>query len=165
MAGSLRSFGRESGSLAFFCTKDQFQNALLERIASEYGSEIARTKQKLAIAESQFRDYQASLGKSFGHEAYLSDLTALRDQLKVSLSGNIGEGTPKASGLAEQIKALKAKNSVDAAAERAAQRHTDAEEPVTTRIRRKTEANRPDESDTTNLQPNQRQPPAPAPFN
>jgi hypothetical protein len=123
----------------------------LERVASDYGSEIARTKQNLAIAESQLRDYQASLGKPFDHEAYLANLTALRDQLKISLSGHTEEGAPKAGDLAEQIKALRAASSVDAAPERAAQRHLDAEEPVTTRIRRMTDARHADESDRTNL--------------
>jgi N12 class adenine-specific DNA methylase len=124
----------------------------LERVACDYGSEIVRTKQNLAIAESQLRDYQASLGKPFDHEAYLSNLTALRDQLKISLSGNTEEGAPMAGDLAEQIKALKAESSVDTAPERTAPRYLDAEEPVTMRIRRKTEANRMEsDDDTVNL--------------
>ena len=59
----------------------------LERLASAYGSECARVRQDLAIAESQLRDYQARLGKPFLHDAYLSELTTLRDQLKAGLSG------------------------------------------------------------------------------
>src|SRR3984893_8921024 len=54
----------------------------LERLANAYCSECARAKQDLAIAESQLRDYQARLGKPFLHDAYLSELTSLRDQLK-----------------------------------------------------------------------------------
>ena len=58
----------------------------LERLASGYGSECVRVRQDLAIAESQLRDYQARLGKPFPHDAYLSELTGLRDQLKAGLS-------------------------------------------------------------------------------
>ena len=58
----------------------------LERVASGYGSECVRVRQDLAIAESQLRDYQARLGKPFLHDAYLSELTGLRDQLKAGLS-------------------------------------------------------------------------------
>ena len=58
----------------------------LDRLANAYGSECARVKQDLAIAESQLRDYQARLGKAFPHEAYLTELTSLRDQLKAGLS-------------------------------------------------------------------------------
>jgi hypothetical protein len=117
----------------------------LERIASDYGSEIARTKQNLAIAESQLRDYQTGLGKSFEHEAYFSNLAALRDQLKSGLSGNEEEAAPKTSEIAEKIKALKTQHSLNTAPERAAHRRLDAEEPVTTRIRSKAGPNRADE--------------------
>ena len=58
----------------------------LERLASAYGSECVRVRQDLAIAESQLRDYQARLGKPFTHDAYLAELTGLRDQLKAGLS-------------------------------------------------------------------------------
>ena len=43
------------------------------------------------------------------------------------------------SELAEQIKALKAANSIEATPQRARQKHASAEEPVTARIRRRTE--------------------------
>jgi hypothetical protein len=119
----------------------------LDRIAKDYGSEIARTKQNFAIAESQLRDYQARLGKPFEHETYLANLTELRDQLKISLSGNTEEGAPKSGELAEQIKALKQSNTVEAAPERATQRHLDAEEPVTARIRRQSETRPADLAD------------------
>ena len=59
----------------------------LERLADGYGSECDRVRQDLAIAEAQLRDYQARLGKPFPHDAYLSELTGLRDQLKAGLSG------------------------------------------------------------------------------
>jgi hypothetical protein len=97
----------------------------------------------LEIAKSQLRDYQARLGAPFVHDAYLSELTALRDQIKMSLSGATAEpgSEPKASPseLAEQIKALKARNTIEATPERAGIRRTEAEEPVTLRIRRRAE--------------------------
>jgi len=116
----------------------------LERLATGYGSECVRVRQDLSIAESQLRDYQARLGKPFAHEVYLSELTALRDQLKVALSGgNSGsddEEGPSAFGLADKIKALKSANTIEATPQRVRQKHSTAEEPVTARIRRRTEA-------------------------
>jgi N12 class adenine-specific DNA methylase len=123
----------------------------LDRLASAYGSEIARAKQDLSIAESQLRDYQARLGKPFLHDTYLSELTALRDQLKSGLSATAhqsdNEEGPSASELAEKIKSLKAANTIEAAPQRLRQKQSTAEEPVTTRIRRRHEANPvPDQS-------------------
>jgi hypothetical protein len=112
----------------------------LERLATGYGSECVRVRQDLSIAESQLRDYQARLGKPFAHEAYLSELTALRDQLKLALSGgntdSDDESGPSEFGLAEKIKALKAANTIEATPQRARQKQSTVEEPVTARIRR-----------------------------
>ena len=109
-----------------------------------YGSECDHVRQDLAIAESQLRDYQARLGKPFLHDAYLSELTTLRDQLKAGLSGTTpepdGEEQPAASELAQKIKALKAAHSIEATPQRIRQKHSSAEEPVTARIRRRREA-------------------------
>jgi hypothetical protein len=117
----------------------------LERLVGAYGSESARVRQDLSIAESQLRDYQARLGKPFLHDAYLSELTSLRDQLKSTLSGAVREPDkeegPSASDLAEKIKTLKAANTIEATPQRVRQKHSTAEEPVTARIRRRTEAN------------------------
>jgi N12 class adenine-specific DNA methylase len=116
----------------------------LERLANAYGSECVRVRQDLSIAESQLRDYQARLGKPFLHDAYLSELTNLRDQLKIGLSATAqmqgDEAGPSASDLAEKIKALKAAHNIEATPQRARQKHSSAEEPVTARIRRRTEA-------------------------
>ena len=115
----------------------------LERLASSYGSECVRVRQDLSIAESQLRDYQARLGKSFPYDAYLSELTSLRDQLKAGLSATAhqpeNEEGPSASELAEKIKALKAANTIEATPQRVRQKQSTAEEPVTARIRRRTE--------------------------
>ena len=116
----------------------------LERLAGGYGPEGDRVRQDLAIAESQLRDYQASLGKTFAHESYLSELTALRDQLKAGLSGKTpepgSEPPPSVSEVAERIKALKAAHNIDATPQRPRQKQSSAEEPVTARIRRRAEA-------------------------
>jgi N12 class adenine-specific DNA methylase len=115
----------------------------LERLANAYGSECARVKQDLAIAESQLRDYQARLGKPFLHDAYLSELTSLRDQLKVGLSATAqgDDARETVSELAGRIKALKAANTIEATPQRAQRKQAAAEEPVTARIRRRQEAN------------------------
>ena len=116
----------------------------LERLAGAYGSECVRVRQDLAIAESQLRDYQARLGKPFLHDAYLAELTSLRDQLKAGLSGSTPEPGKElgssVSELAERIKALKAAHSIEATPQRVRQKQSTAEEPVTARIRRRTEA-------------------------
>ena len=96
-------------------------------------------RQDLAIAEGQLRDYEARLGQPFAHDAYLAELTALRDQLKAGLSQATPEpGTSRpVAELAERIKSLKAAHTIDAAPERTAPRRIAAEEPVTARIRRR----------------------------
>ena len=121
----------------------------------------------LAIAESQLRDYQARLGKPFLHDAYLSELTSLRDQLKAGLSATAqmqgDEAGPSVSELAEKIKALKAAHSIEATPQRVRQKHSSAEEPVTARIRKWQEANsasdHPAEPDAS-PEPTALQPPA-----
>jgi hypothetical protein len=116
----------------------------LERLASAYGPECDRVRQDIGIAESQLRDYQAQLGKPFSLDAYLSELTALRDQLKAGLSATAhdasNETCPGVSDLAEKIKALKATHSIEATPQRIRQQRSSAEEPVTARIRRRTQA-------------------------
>jgi hypothetical protein len=115
----------------------------LERMASDYGSVCDGVREELAIAEGQLRDYQARLDKPFTHEGYLSELTSLRDQLKAGLSGTAQkegkEVGPSIAELAGRIKAIKAAQSVEATPQRVRQKHSSAEEPITTRIRRRTE--------------------------
>ena len=64
----------------------------VERLASEYGAECDHMRRNIAIAEGQLRDNRARLGKPFQHEAYLTELTGLRDQLKDGLSGKTPDG-------------------------------------------------------------------------
>ena len=96
------------------------------------------------IAQSQLRDYQARLGKPFPHDAYLAELTTLRDQLKSGLSGTGHEPGkeegPSVSELSERIKSLKAAHSIEAIPQRDRQKNSSADEPITVRIRRRTGA-------------------------
>jgi len=112
-------------------------------VAAAYGSECIRVGQDLSIAESQLRDYQARLGKPFLHDVYLAELTGLRDQLKAGLSAGAHESGkeegPSVSELAGKIKAIKSAQSIEATPQRARQKHSTAEEPITTRIRRRQE--------------------------
>jgi hypothetical protein len=111
----------------------------VQRLAKGYGIESERTRQELAIAESQLRGYQARLGQPFPHDEYLAKLTALRDQLKAGLSGlppEPGSESLPPAELAGRIKALKASYTIEAEPQRISSRQVSAEEPVTARIRR-----------------------------
>jgi hypothetical protein len=134
---------RQSGFLRDHKGPRAVLNAV-ERLASAYSSECNRLRQDLSIAECQLRDFQARLGKAFHYDAYLSALTGLRDQLKSSLSGMNpepgAEPQPSVCELAEQIKALKAANTIEATPERTGKPRSSAEQPVTARICRRTEA-------------------------
>ena len=112
----------------------------LERLANDYGFECTRVRQNLTIAESQLRDYQVRLGKPFLHEAYLSELTNLRDKLKTGLSGRApepgAEPQEDVAQIAERIKTLKGAHTFETTPERGGKRRALGEEPVTARIRR-----------------------------
>ena len=71
----------------------------------------------LAIAEGQLRDYQARIGQPFPHDAYLAELTKLRDELRPGLPDKTSDdGVPiPMPDLAERIKALRAAYTVQAA--------------------------------------------------
>ncbi|MDR3635869.1 MAG: DEAD/DEAH box helicase family protein [Isosphaeraceae bacterium] len=115
----------------------------LDRLTGSYEEQCATAKRELAIAEGQQRDYQARLGAPFPHDGYLSELTSLRDQLRLGLSGATppqGAESPSVSELAGRINALKAAQTIEAAPVRLSSRRAAAEEPVTSRIRRRNEA-------------------------
>jgi hypothetical protein len=122
----------------------------VDRLATAYGSECVRVQQDLSIAEAQLRDYQARLGKPFTLEAYLTELTALRDQLKAGLSGTAQQPSepegPSVSEVADRIKTLKSAHTIEPAPQRVRQKQSTAEEPVTARIRRRNEASHPSDS-------------------
>ena len=94
----------------------------LDRLADTYEAQGATARKDLAIAEGQLRDYQARLGREFTHEAYLTELTALRDQLKAGLSDAKPEPgvdpAPPVAELAERIKALRAAHTIEAPPQR-----------------------------------------------
>ncbi len=133
---------RQSGFLREHQGSRAVLNAL-ERLANAYGTDCARVQQDLGIAESQLRDYQERLGKPFLHDAYLSELTLLRDQLKAGLSATApvkdDEAKPTVAELAERIKSLKAAHTIEATPQRSQQKASSAEEPITARIRRRKE--------------------------
>jgi N12 class adenine-specific DNA methylase len=114
----------------------------VERLMGTYEARLAETRDDLALAETQLRDYQSRYGAEFSHGDYLSQLTNLRNRLKAVLSNEpveeSGEAHPPAHELADKIKALKAANTIEATAERTGNRGPIAAvEPVTTRIRRR----------------------------
>ncbi len=115
----------------------------VERLANGYEDDCNRVRQDLAIAESQLRDYQANLGRLFPHETIFAEMTLLRDRLRACLSGTqtdpATEGQATVSELAERIKSLKSTSATAAISERQGGTRSVAEEPVTTRIRRKLE--------------------------
>jgi hypothetical protein len=116
----------------------------LERLASGYEPQIAKAQQERSIAEGQLRDYRSRLGVPFPHDAYLSQLAELRDHLRISLSeqptGPAAEPIFDAREIASRIKRLKAANTIEDTPERTERRRIVAEEPVTARIRRRTES-------------------------
>ena len=114
----------------------------LERLGGSYEPEAARARQNLAIAEAQLRDYQGRSGEPFAHEAYLTELTSLRDALRSCLSGTskarAGETGPTMRELTERIKGLRALQTIDATTQRTSSpRGSTAAEPITERIRRR----------------------------
>ena len=69
----------------------------VERIVQHYDAERDKTRQDLAIAQGQQRDFQARLGTEFAHEGYRFHLKELRDQLEKAVSchrENAGERGP-----------------------------------------------------------------------
>jgi hypothetical protein len=133
---------RQSGFLREHQGPRAVLNAL-ERLANAYSTDCTRARQDLAIAESQLRDYQTRLGQPFLHDAYLSELTTLRDQLKTGLSTTTpvkgDEAKPTVAELAERIKSLKDAHTIEATPQRSQQKTSSAEEPITARIRRRKE--------------------------
>jgi len=116
----------------------------LQHLATSYESEAARARQELAIAEAQLRDYQVRFGESFPHDAYLAELTALRDALRACLSGaspvSEADSGPTMLELADRIKVLRTAQTIEAMPQRTGARSGSiAAEPITERIRRRME--------------------------
>jgi hypothetical protein len=90
----------------------------LERMADAYASDIGYLKAEIAVKQGPLRDYESRIGRPFAHEGYMRELTDLRDQLRLGLSEHPLEGGVPVAELAEQIRALRAGNEVEAAPER-----------------------------------------------
>jgi hypothetical protein len=96
----------------------------VERLVGTYDLERNRATRDLGIAQGQRRDFESRLGARFEHEAYLDELTSLRNQLELGLSG-----TEPVDGIVERIMALRAAHTVESAPARAVAAAT-AEEPI-----------------------------------
>ena len=110
----------------------------LERLADSYESQRSAARKELAIAEGQLRDYELRLDLPFAHEAYLGELTRLRDALRAALSDTTpqeGASLPSAAEIARRIESIRDGHAIEPAPARAGTRGTRAAEaPVTTRI-------------------------------
>jgi hypothetical protein len=103
------------------------------RLVDSYELIRDRDREDLKIAQGQFHDYEARIGSMFSHERYLEELTGLRNQLDGALSSTTQ--AHDTDELVEQIKALRAVNTIEASPERTAERKAAAiKESVTTRI-------------------------------
>ena len=106
------------------------------RILDDYEHERRSLTGRIAIKDGQLRDYEARLGTTFAHTEYQRELEALRDQLRVGLSEKPPEGGTPVAELADRIRELRERNTVEAAPERTGTRKAvRAERPVTARIR------------------------------
>jgi len=94
--------------VAGFASGPSWQSEVLVRMRIGFGPMMRRWRRHSGSRPQ----YQARLGKPFLHDAYLSDLTSLRDQFKAGVSTTaqiLGhEAGPSVSELAEKIKSLKA---------------------------------------------------------
>ena len=106
------------------------------RILDDYEHERRCLNARIAVKERQLRDYESRLGVPFAHTEYLRELEVLRDQLKAGLSEKPPEGGTPVVELAERIRELRERNTVEAVPERTGVRKAArAERPVTARIR------------------------------
>lgn len=110
----------------------------LERLASSYGSRRDRAQVELVLAQQQLQDYHTRLGRRYPFDAYLTELTILRDQLRLSLSGqrpdDVSHDRPSAREITAQIEALRAANLSESKPDVPDKSRTTVEIPVTARI-------------------------------
>lgn len=114
----------------------------LTRITDTYGERIRATDSDLSLAEQQLADYQARQGAGFADDAYLQQLTGLRDQLRQALSvqapgeSNSPTAALSAAEIAAQIETLKSSHASTPHIERETNAATtEPEQAVTTRIK------------------------------
>lgn len=90
----------------------------LGRMEGTYQEQCGEVRRELDIICGQLGDFEARLGRQFGHAAYLEELAALRDRLKLALSDHPTEGED-ATDLADTIRALRASHQVEAPVKKA----------------------------------------------
>jgi hypothetical protein len=112
----------------------------VDRLIESQPAQHALAEGNLAVMRGQQRDFEARLGAAFPHNAYLAELTELRDRLEVALSFDPKKSSgepPNTAEIVASIKALRAGHAVEDAPDRTAkQRAATIEESVTARIRR-----------------------------
>jgi hypothetical protein len=108
-----------------------------DRLTETLSPEISRLTQDMSIASSQLHDYGVRLGQTFPHEAYQSQLMALRDALKDQLSNHANPDVPSATELAEHIKLLKANHAPEASHARTERSVTSSAESVASLVRKR----------------------------
>ena len=89
---------------------------------------------KFGVKQSQLRNFEARLGRSFEQAAYKYEQEGLCDQLRLVLSKHPLVGLPPAAELAGKIEAVRAANTIEAAPERTVRKAVRAERPLTARI-------------------------------
>jgi hypothetical protein len=114
----------------------------VERLIGSAEAERDKARRDLEIAQGQRRDYEARLGATFAHTAYLEELTTLRNQLETVLSrpapDDAEASLPAVGVLVERLTSLHAAHTLEATPERSAPRPTaTVEEAITTRIRQR----------------------------
>lgn len=111
----------------------------VERLLGSFAEECASMRNQIALACQQLRDYQSNEGRHFGHQAYLDELTHLRDELRVALSDapRKSDSLPSASTLAEHIKTLRAEHTTAVPDRPAARRVSVHGDSINSQIRRR----------------------------
>lgn len=117
----------------------------LQRLAAGYEEQIELATQDAELYGRQLTDYQQRQGLSFTEDAYLSELTSLRDELRSAMSLRPGpdlvkeaEAAPtrSASDVAEAVQSLMAGHHHEETPVRESSANVaTAERPITTRIR------------------------------
>jgi hypothetical protein len=106
----------------------------VERIMDSYDAQCDRTRHDLTLARTQLRDFEARLGTAFPHDAYVTELTDLRNRLKAALA-NLAEHGAEIPVLTERFTTLTASQAIETTPNCPTQRQAaTVAEPVTTRI-------------------------------
>lgn len=126
----------------------------LDKLVDRIDRRIQDATEDLTLSREQLADYQARIDRKFQHDAYLTELTQLRDQLKESLSkDHPSEDEPTSAEIADQIKTRIGSTTVQPAARLDAQTTRSTEEAITQQIQRRRgdSENTPKEADSSDL--------------